>query len=358
MTTAIENKPTIAERLLQVRRTVCYLQKENQGYQYKYVSSGQVLGSLHDAINNAGLVLVPQIKNKTIEREKSGNGKFVITLEMEYCWIDCASGESLVVLWIATGADGDPSRALGKALTYGEKYFFLKFFNIPTDNDDPDSFQEKKEKQQQKQEQKQQEQKVKEQQQKQQEESEQHKARREELFAALKLEMERTAADSAYVIDLAKSNGIMVKSAGAAKHEELEKILELLSCLPSSDEQEVTETQQQQEEKQQEATVCDIPIPRISEMIPDPDTDSYFDKKYIPECYLPLTMRKEPLTGKDLATDRNTAWTSAAGKQFFCYRQLLKIWSGQKTNGSRIGMDKKKYATVLLERYPSENENK
>ena len=34
---------------------------------------------------------------------------------------------------------------MGKALTYGEKYFLLKFFNIATDKDDPDSFQRKQE---------------------------------------------------------------------------------------------------------------------------------------------------------------------------------------------------------------------
>lgn len=35
------------------------------------------------------------------------------------------------------------AEGIGKALTYAEKYFLLKQFNIPTDNDDPDSFQQR-----------------------------------------------------------------------------------------------------------------------------------------------------------------------------------------------------------------------
>ena len=38
----------------------------------------------------------------------------------------------------------DGEKGVGKALTYAEKYFMLKFFNIPTDKDDPDSFQKKR----------------------------------------------------------------------------------------------------------------------------------------------------------------------------------------------------------------------
>jgi hypothetical protein len=34
-------------------------------------------------------------------------------------------------------------RGVGKCYTYNEKYFLLKFFNIATDKDDPDSFQKK-----------------------------------------------------------------------------------------------------------------------------------------------------------------------------------------------------------------------
>jgi hypothetical protein len=45
----------------------------------------------------------------------------------------------------AQGVDIAGEKGVGKALTYGEKYFLLKTFNIATDKDDPDAFQEKAE---------------------------------------------------------------------------------------------------------------------------------------------------------------------------------------------------------------------
>lgn len=43
----------------------------------------------------------------------------------------------------AQGIDTEGEKGVGKALTYAEKYFLLKQFNIATDTDDPDSFQNK-----------------------------------------------------------------------------------------------------------------------------------------------------------------------------------------------------------------------
>ena len=37
------------------------------------------------------------------------------------------------------GQQDDVSKAHGTALTYAERYFLMKFFNIPTDEDDADA---------------------------------------------------------------------------------------------------------------------------------------------------------------------------------------------------------------------------
>jgi len=49
------------------------------------------------------------------------------------------------VNWYAQGIDLAGEKGPGKALTYAEKYFLLKFFNIATSADDPDTFQKKAE---------------------------------------------------------------------------------------------------------------------------------------------------------------------------------------------------------------------
>jgi hypothetical protein len=58
-------------------------------------------------------------------------------------WVDTESGEELSIPWYGQGVDLAGEKGVGKALTYAEKYFILKQFNIPTDKDDPDAFQDK-----------------------------------------------------------------------------------------------------------------------------------------------------------------------------------------------------------------------
>ena len=43
------------------------------------------------------------------------------------------------VPFFAVGQQDDVSKAHGTALTYAERYFLMKFFNIPTDEDDADA---------------------------------------------------------------------------------------------------------------------------------------------------------------------------------------------------------------------------
>ena len=52
------------------------------------------------------------------------------------------TGEKDENIFFSSGLNGD-EKGVGSALTYAERYFFLKYFNVPTDDDDPDSFQEK-----------------------------------------------------------------------------------------------------------------------------------------------------------------------------------------------------------------------
>lgn len=141
---------SIAEKLLELRKSVPYLQKNKKGYQYSYVSGADTLGAFKAKMDELCLLLVPSVTNCSTSKElvktkKDEIDQFVVTADMTYTWIDCESGERLEVAWYCTGMQDDPSKALGSGLTYSERYFILKFFNIATDNDDPDAFQKKHE---------------------------------------------------------------------------------------------------------------------------------------------------------------------------------------------------------------------
>lgn len=146
----------IYQKLLEVRKVVPYLQKEAQGHQYQYVGSSQVLSAVRQQLDALGLLLTVKVigHNVTAEtvenKDNKGNNKKTTTyfteLDLEYTWINTDKPEETLTLpFYGQGVDTAGEKGVGKALTYAEKYFLLKQFNIATDKDDPDSFQEKSE---------------------------------------------------------------------------------------------------------------------------------------------------------------------------------------------------------------------
>ena len=138
-------KLNLHQKLIEVRKTVEYLKKDNQGYQFQYVSSSQTIGSLRMAMDEQGVLLIPSvIETKTGDHTtKKGNHEYFTQLKMKFIWANAENPEETIeCLWYGQGLD-DGEKGVGKALTYAEKYFLLKFFNIATDKDDPDEHQEK-----------------------------------------------------------------------------------------------------------------------------------------------------------------------------------------------------------------------
>jgi len=133
----------IHQRLLEVRKSVKPLSKDakNTNQNFEYVSSSNVLGSLKAEMDKQGLLLVPSVESSEVRPHttKSGGNWFFTILNMVYTWVNVDDPKDIVVCkWIGCGLDSS-ELGIGKAQTYSEKYFLLKFFNIPTDGDDPDS---------------------------------------------------------------------------------------------------------------------------------------------------------------------------------------------------------------------------
>lgn len=150
----------LSQKLLEVKKRVPYLQKDEKSFQYSYASPTQVLGTINPLLNEMGVILISEVVSVTTERIKvkpkyhevfKGKEKdFILAdvyetmfnLTMKMTWMDTDTGEKISVDWFASGVNGD-EKGFGSALTYAERYFILKQFNIPTDSDDPDSFQTK-----------------------------------------------------------------------------------------------------------------------------------------------------------------------------------------------------------------------
>lgn len=145
----------IYQKLVEVRKAVPYLKKEAKGTQYNYTASSQVLASVREKMNEMGLLIIPKIlaarvSEQTVEHKNKDGEVFKKTstyfteLDLEMIWVNAENPEETIsVPWYGQGVDIAGEKGVGKALTYAEKYLILKTFNIPTDQDDPDSFQMK-----------------------------------------------------------------------------------------------------------------------------------------------------------------------------------------------------------------------
>lgn len=139
------------QKLVEIRKEIDTFTKDTKGFNYSYVSGSQVLSKIKNRMDELGVLLYP--KTQSVEHStydyKQFNKKtknmddktdFVISGDLYYIWVNADNpSEKLEVEWKLFGQQDDISKAFGSALTYSERYFLLKFFNAPTDDDDPDT---------------------------------------------------------------------------------------------------------------------------------------------------------------------------------------------------------------------------
>ena len=138
------------EKLLVIQQAVDRFVKDNtvgEGKSaYKAVGSEQVLDTVRPLMNEHKLLLIPEVTgaNVIVGATSSGTARYLTELTMRMIWHDVESGEELSVPWYGQGVDLAGEKGVGKANTYAEKYFLMKFFHVPTPKDDPDTDQRTK----------------------------------------------------------------------------------------------------------------------------------------------------------------------------------------------------------------------
>jgi hypothetical protein len=139
----------LKQKIIEIRKEVSFLQKKTEGYNYKYVTEDQVLFAIKDKMDELGVLLIPSVTShhsKSITY-KNSYGKDVtenvIEGDMIFTWLDADSDEVLEVPFALYGQQGDASQAYGSGLTYSNRYFLLKFFQVATNESDPDKLRSK-----------------------------------------------------------------------------------------------------------------------------------------------------------------------------------------------------------------------
>lgn len=137
----------IYQKLLVIQKAIVGLGKDKKAMSYSYVTGDKLLGFLKPLMNEQGLLLKQEIISIDNVRQdyKTGIGtpnekpksEINSKVMMKFTWVDTETGEKDENLFGANGQN-DWDKGVGSALTYGERYFLLKFFHIATDEDDID----------------------------------------------------------------------------------------------------------------------------------------------------------------------------------------------------------------------------
>ena len=133
----------IYKKLLALQQAVVGLTRDKAGNSYQYVSGDKILGIVRPKMDSLGLLLIPEVEESSFTRQdyntsKGDKSEIFCALKLKFTWVDAETGETLVCHWASSGMN-NWDKGLGSALTYGERYFLLKFFHIATDKDDVDA---------------------------------------------------------------------------------------------------------------------------------------------------------------------------------------------------------------------------
>lgn len=149
------------QKLEKIRALAEVVQKDSNGYNYKYASITSILASVKAGMNKYHVSLIPEmvplsqevIVDEWTETKTTKNGstyekenrEYRFSSRMVYRWINNDKPDEFIcVPWYVVGNQSDPSQAMGSALTYAERYFMMQFFQIATPEDDPDNWRSRK----------------------------------------------------------------------------------------------------------------------------------------------------------------------------------------------------------------------
>ena len=139
----------IWQKLAAVRDVADVVAKNKAGYGYKYTSEDEILAKVKAGLSKYKVSIYPQIVSETMEVSQITEGlkkpEWMVRAELKFIVVnDENPTESFNVPWQMVGSQTDAAQAYGSALTYANRYFFLKFFNIATPESDADEWKRKK----------------------------------------------------------------------------------------------------------------------------------------------------------------------------------------------------------------------
>lgn len=137
-----KKKLNLFQKLVEVRKDVIYIQKDTSGFNFKYANTTELLGKIRPKMDELGLLLVVNMEEFELIPWKKGNMEIKIPhIKISYTWIDADEPEQVVRTNLDFFEDKmSGCQGIGSLLTYAERYFLYKFFQIATDQDAPEEY--------------------------------------------------------------------------------------------------------------------------------------------------------------------------------------------------------------------------
>jgi hypothetical protein len=140
---------TLHRKLLEIKRLVPSIKKNQKGFNYDYANPEAVLGTINPLLNERGIIVKSEVtevissERVQVETQKGSKPATLVFIKMRFTLIDTDSDEREVYEFAASGCNGE-DKSFGSALTYGQRYFYLMLVNAPQNREDPDHSQAKK----------------------------------------------------------------------------------------------------------------------------------------------------------------------------------------------------------------------
>lgn len=152
-----EVKLNLHQKLAKISELCDVLVKDAQAFNYKYVREEDVLAKVKAGFKKYGVCLYTQIDPGTLTvtpytYEKYDKGlranktinEFIVQGQLLNTFVNTDNPEEKLTFPFAmVASQDDPSTAMGSALSYANRVFLLKFFQIPTTLEDPEQYRSK-----------------------------------------------------------------------------------------------------------------------------------------------------------------------------------------------------------------------
>lgn len=135
------SEKTLVKKLVKVMQQVQYIQKRghNKFHNYTYATEADVAEKVREVLAENNVIMIPNmLSHEVMEKtNRQGNLEYIVTVNMEFTFMDGDSGEIITYHMSGQGQDaGD--KGIYKAVTGAQKYALMKAFMIPT-GDDPEA---------------------------------------------------------------------------------------------------------------------------------------------------------------------------------------------------------------------------